>query len=117
MLFDLKGIFPHKIFLDVFHGTGQRFFLIFKRRLTDTVDALVGVNLDEDPVGAEAVDREELYVSDFHVMLPPLGDVVMISLIAVCFGHLTVRLGDLEGQGTLSCRLQVGQSRPEAYGL
>ena len=57
-------------FLDMFNGTGQCLFFVFECCLAHAVDALVGVDLDEDPVGAEAVDRKAFYVCNLHFCSP-----------------------------------------------
>ena len=56
-------------FLDVLYRTEQRGFLVFQRRFTDTVDALIGIHFYKDPVCAEAVHNKGFDVNYFHFVL------------------------------------------------
>ena len=62
-------VYTDEVFLDVLDRADERLFLVFEGRLAHTGHALVGVDLDEHPVGAEAVNSEYLYVGYFHILL------------------------------------------------
>ena len=66
VLFHVQWILADEVVPDVGHRSQKGMLLVFQGSFSDTGDALVGVNFDKDPVGAEAVNRKGFYVGNFH---------------------------------------------------
>ena len=68
VLFDLGGILAHQVILQMLNGAHQRLFLILQGAFTYTGDSLVGIDLHEHPVGAEAIHYKAFHICDLHDM-------------------------------------------------
>ena len=53
-------------FFDMLDRTDKGLLLVFERAFAHTADALIGVNLDKDPVGTETIDHKRFNVGYFH---------------------------------------------------
>ena len=74
--FNVERIFADKVFLDMLNRAEQSGFLIFECCFTDAVEALVGIDLDKDPVGAETIHNKGFYVCHFHCHMLLYGSLI-----------------------------------------
>ena len=69
MLFYLSRILSDKIAFYMLNSSYKRFFLVFKRSLTNSVYSLVGIDLDKHPVCTKAVNYKCFYIGNLHKLL------------------------------------------------